>query len=690
MNQNQKCGILPNVPLRKLFSFFLFFSSFFLFSIQSSFAQYQKTQRAVSTTVHTQIGGFYESLPVGYASNPTKNYPLLIFLHGVGELGNGTTQLPLVLKNAIPKMLNQGTFPASFNVGGVNHSFIVISPQFKSTTDMVLAIDAMINYCKKHYRVDASRIYLTGLSLGGKMSWNFAGATKARADMMAAIVPVCSGASYSATRVTNVTSSKLPMWFLNNSDDPYISATAAQSLVNTINAILVSPKALITIHQASGHDAWTKSYDPNFRVNGMNVYEWMLSHKRGAISSPAPTPAAPVANAGSNKVITLPTNSVTLSGSQSTSGGSIVSYAWSKVSGSTATIKSPSSVSTAITGLVAGTYQFKLTIKDSYGATASDAVTVTVNAAPSTVPLYADAGSDQTITLPVSAVKVNGSAGSTAPSGSTHTWSQLAGPVQAKIAAPWSIGTDITGLTKAGTYQFRLLIKDKDGNTSANSMYVYVKAATTSTSAIPLYADAGSDQTITLPVSSVKINGSAKSTAPLGSTHTWSQLAGPVQAKIAAPWSIGTDVTGLTKAGTYQFRLLIKDKDGNTSANSMYVFVKSAISARTVGIPTENTIEDPVQMANPDVLSAAELEVKINPNPVKSEMTVWVSGKATGKTNVIIYGLTGQVLLQQEFMKDTPGTISKTFNASKLAAGTYIAQIIVDGKYKKAVKILKQ
>ena len=129
MNQNQKCGILPNVPLRKLFSFFLFISSFFLFSIQSSFAQYQKTQRAVTANVSPRIQGYYESLPVSYASNPTKKYPLLIFLHGVGELGNGTTQLPLVLKNGIPKMLNQGTFPASFTVGGVAHSFIVISPQ---------------------------------------------------------------------------------------------------------------------------------------------------------------------------------------------------------------------------------------------------------------------------------------------------------------------------------------------------------------------------------------------------------------------------------------------------------------------------------------------------------------------------------------------------------------------------------
>ncbi len=882
MNQNQKCGTLPIVPLRKLFSFFLFLSSFFLFSIQSSFAQYQNTQKAVTANVTTTIQGYYESLPVDYASNPTKKYPLLIFLHGVGELGNGTTQLPLVLKNAIPKLLNQGIFPASFTVGGEKFSFIVISPQFTATTGQQEAIDAMINYCIQRYRVDVSRIYLTGLSLGGKRSWDYPAYDKVKASRPAAIVPVCSGATGTTSGIANVVGANLPMWFLNNSDDPYISATKALELVNTINATSISPKAKITIHQASGHDAWTKSYDPNFRVNQMNVYEWMLSYKKGTAPAPSPAPALPIANAGSNKVITLPTNSVTLDGSQSTSGGTIVSYAWSKVSGSTATITSPGSVKTTVTGLVAGTYQFKLTVKDSYGATASATVTVTVNAATSTVPLYSDAGSDQTITLPVSSVKISGSAGSTAPSGSTHTWSQTAGPVKAVIASPWSIGTDVTGLTTAGTYQFTLVLKDTYGNTSTSSMYVYVKAATSTvplysdagsnqtitlpvssvkisgssgstapsgsthtwsqtagpvkaviaapwsigtdvtglttagtyqftlvlkdkygntstssmyvyvkaaTSTVPLYSDAGSNQTITLPVSSVKISGSSGSTAPSGSTHTWSQTAGPVKAVIAAPWSIGTDVTGLTTAGTYQFTLVLKDKYGNTSTSSMYVYVKAAITStstdvlyanagsnQTIILPVTKSLldgrkstapvgsthiwkqlsgpskanilypysiatdvtglnvvgdykfyititdpkgnvqisythvfvesavsartsqgvgavepVDPLQMANPDQLPVAgELDVKINPNPVKSDMTVWVSGRATGRTSLIVYSLTGQVLLQQEFVKDTPGMVNKTFNVSKLAAGTYVAQIIVDNKYKKAIKILKQ
>ena len=787
MNQNQKCGILPNSSLRKLFSFFLFLSSFFLFSIQSSFAQYQKTQRAVTANVTTTIQGFYESLPVDYASNPTKKYPLLIFLHGVGELGNGTTQLPLVLKNAIPKMLNQGTFPASFTVGGEKFSFIVISPQFTTTSGQPAAIEAMINYCIQHYRVDISRIYLTGLSLGGKRSWDFPASDKGRASKLAAIVPVCSGASGTTSGIANVTGAKLPMWFLNNSGDPYISATKALALVNTINATSISPKAKITIHQASGHDAWTKSYDPNFRQDAKNVYEWMLSYNRGSVSQPAPAPAPdplPDANAGPDLVITLPASSIALDGSKtvassgsthlwqqtggpkaatiaspysiktsvsglSTAGdyafrlkvtdtkGNIsystvhvivnaaatstlkaiagsnqtitlptssatldasassspsgVTHIWKQTGGpKAATIASIYSIKTAISGLTtAGTYSFRIELKDTNGNIASSTTYITVNDLPaSTTTLKSVAGPDQTITLPASSAQLDGT-GSYGPVGLTHLWKQTGGPKAATIGSIYSIKTTVSGLTTAGDYSFQLELKDTKGNRSTSTVHIVVKIAT---STITLDAHAGAQQTISLPATSVILDGS-RSTGPADVTHFWRQKYGPVKAYIAHPYSIKALVTGLSIPGDYQFQIVLTDSKGNVSTSSTHVIVKSAVSARTTssGIASsENVVAESVQLANSSVVPAAELDVKINPNPVKSDMTVRINGRATGKTNIIVYSLTGQVLLQQEFVKDTPGALSKTFNVSKLAAGTYIAQIIIDNKYKKAVKILKQ
>lgn len=94
--------------------------------------------------------------------------------------------------------------------------------------------------------------------------------------------------------------------------------------------------------------------------------------------------ALPTAVAGSDQTITLPTSVVTVNGSGSFDlDGTIAAYAWSKISGpSGPSITSPTAASTTITGLVAGTYVYRLTVTDDLGAFGSDDITITVNAAP--------------------------------------------------------------------------------------------------------------------------------------------------------------------------------------------------------------------------------------------------------------------------------------------------------------------
>ncbi|MBU2946339.1 PKD domain-containing protein, partial [Zobellia uliginosa] len=88
----------------------------------------------------------------------------------------------------------------------------------------------------------------------------------------------------------------------------------------------------------------------------------------------------PKANAGANQSITLPTNMVTLDGSDSEDlDGSIKFYKWTKVGG-TGTINSPNSISTSVTGLTnVGSYTFILTVTDNENAESSDLVIVTVS-----------------------------------------------------------------------------------------------------------------------------------------------------------------------------------------------------------------------------------------------------------------------------------------------------------------------
>ncbi|HEX2848563.1 MAG TPA: T9SS type A sorting domain-containing protein [Chitinophagaceae bacterium] len=331
--------------------------------------------------IASNIHGFYEYLPAGYNTS-SETYPLLIFVHGMGEMGDGSpSQLPKVLVNGVPKLIKDGKFPQSFTVNGQTHKFIVLAPQMQNSSVVDVTLNMLIDYAIAHYRVNPNRIYATGLSLGGGFVWKLAGIKATSAQRLAAIVPMCGAATFYTNMANNIGNSNLPVWAFHNEGDPTVSVNTSRSWVNGINLTTVTPKAKLTVFPVSGHDCWTKASDPNYRENGLNMYEWMLSYSRGTTNAP------PVVNAGSDKAIVLPTSSVQLSGSASDPDGTIASYTWSKVSGPTSYSFSNAAISNpVVSALVAGSYVFKLTVKDNKGATASDNVTVTVTSPVTTTP----------------------------------------------------------------------------------------------------------------------------------------------------------------------------------------------------------------------------------------------------------------------------------------------------------------
>src|SRR5882724_389547 len=76
--------------------------------------------------------GFEQYTPANYASNPNTKYPLIIFLHGIGERGNGTTELANVNANGIPKYISQGN-TMTFTWNGKTETFLVLSPQLSAS-----------------------------------------------------------------------------------------------------------------------------------------------------------------------------------------------------------------------------------------------------------------------------------------------------------------------------------------------------------------------------------------------------------------------------------------------------------------------------------------------------------------------------------------------------------------------------
>ncbi|MCH7479293.1 MAG: hypothetical protein IIA14_14485, partial [SAR324 cluster bacterium] len=173
---------------------------------------------------------------------------------------------------------------------------------------------------------------------------------------------------------------------------------------------------------------------------------------------------------------------------------------------------------------------------DDSASTGSDFVTVTVIAA--NQPPVANAGTDQAITLPTTSVALFGSATDSDGTVTSTLWTQVSGPVPATIASPAGTNTNVTDLTTAGTYTFRLTATDNVGATGSDDVIVNV----TGTPNQAPTANAGTDLTIALPTTSAALFGSATDTDGTVASTLWTQVSGPVIATIASPANLTTNV----------------------------------------------------------------------------------------------------------------------------------------------------
>ncbi len=520
------------------------------------------TQTPVTKEINYAVGGYYQCLPPDYAKSESKKYPLIIFIHGIGELGDGSAgQLKRVLRNGLPKQIEKKAFPNSFTVNGETSSFIIISPQFRKNYRDAAVVTSLIDYCVANYRVDESRIYLTGLSMGSGISWVYAAKKSANSKRLAAMLTVCGNTNASAGGVSNIATADLAVWSTHCSGDPVVPSSNSVNWVNGLNAYTpaIKHKALLTMFDSKGHDAWTKTYDPAFKPNGLNVYEWLLMHRREDDTATLPN-TPPVAHAGASKTIYLPVNSITLTGSATDADGTIASYAWEQVDGpSKAGIDSPEKASVNITSLLQGSYTFRLTVKDNDGAGDADNVTVTVKPAPNKAPI-ANAGVDTTIILPVDSVLLTGRGSDEDGTADLYEWTKVSG-TGGVIAAENGAVVWVNGL-KEGNYVFRLSVTDNDDATTTDDIKITVKAAN------PVMVKAGRDTLIyknqTRP-DTAWLNGSA---SVGGTTPVWRRISGPGAITITDSSDLITHATGLQE-GTHVFGLSI---DGE--ADTLYVTVR--------------------------------------------------------------------------------------------------------------------
>ncbi|MBL3656220.1 golvesin C-terminal-like domain-containing protein [Fulvivirga sediminis] len=228
------------------------------------------------TAKRTDYGvGYLEYLPPNY--NPSKQYPVIIFLHGSGERGDGSpASLEKIKKNGIPKLIKNGA-DICVNVNGREQCFIVLCPQ-TNRWGYDREIMPFTRFAAESYPIDPNRIYVTGVSMGGKGSWQAGYNDEDDDNIFAAIAPV--SADGDPNKVYKVAEREIPTWVFHGSRDNSIPLRTAEYMVSQLMDADPNPEPLMTIYDGGTHggSTWDKAYNLGHTYQNPNIYEWFLSH----------------------------------------------------------------------------------------------------------------------------------------------------------------------------------------------------------------------------------------------------------------------------------------------------------------------------------------------------------------------------------------------------------------------------
>ncbi len=263
---------------------------YFLFTLLTCVLGFSFDGEAQQTAKMTSGGtGYLEKLPPDYVTNSTRKYPVIFFLHGSGETGNGSpSDLNKVKAHGIPKII-EGGHNMCFNVNGVDECFIVISPQLGNQGGWWPSIlNDVFNYVlsgPQNYRIDLNRVYLTGLSLGG---WGvyIGGGDPAVADIFAAIAPV---SGFGNGNGCSISARKLPAWGFHGENDgtiPYGTGLTEFSRIGWCTTPVPTAELKWTSYPGQGHDIWENfAYRTDNTLHNPNLYQWFLSKSKNNLPS---------------------------------------------------------------------------------------------------------------------------------------------------------------------------------------------------------------------------------------------------------------------------------------------------------------------------------------------------------------------------------------------------------------------
>ncbi len=234
--------------------------------------------------------GFWEYLPAGYGLG--NKWPLILYFHGLGDNGNGNSDLYRVLYTGPPNLISEDKWPitatASNAASTAGDAFVVLSMQNDSGCPTADKVNDFMRWAINEYEIDITRIYLSGYSCGGGGVWNYIGKYISD-DLIAAAVPVAALMGEYIWNRLGCNIGMLPIWAFHGDDDNVtvrnanipidgLNNCATKCFQDVYSENCLAPvDARKTIFKGWGHNIWPITYKLDSRW-GHDIYAWMLSH----------------------------------------------------------------------------------------------------------------------------------------------------------------------------------------------------------------------------------------------------------------------------------------------------------------------------------------------------------------------------------------------------------------------------
>lgn len=271
----------------------------------------QLLRKGYQSTATQEQREYFLYLPRGYETDKEKTWPVILFLHGGGERGDGLEDLDYILDHGPlmeawiqrrdlpfiilspqlpifsmdsqierpemkPQRLESGVPPRDerehptkpmTRAEGAPSPFGEFGPPdgwWMVEADLLNIVESTLN----DYRADSRRVYLTGFSYGGFGTWYMA---TYHPDRWAAISPICGLGD--PTLAQQLAVANMPIWIFQGGRDDVIQPQWIYSMANSLEEAGLNTVRL-TIHEDLGHNVWTRVYA------GEDLYHWFLSHTR--------------------------------------------------------------------------------------------------------------------------------------------------------------------------------------------------------------------------------------------------------------------------------------------------------------------------------------------------------------------------------------------------------------------------